>query len=134
MNDRECETTVLPATDPANPWGNALSWPETPDTGRPQRVAGARVFVTNGQLSGYLNRNRDQLITFAPGDHRSTNWRNSLAHALADEAQPRRSLLLAKVDGKTPGQSDLSDALLAAGFASTTKGYLHKGQSHDAGR
>lgn len=132
IDDREYKTTLLSATDPANPWGNALSWPETPDTGRPQRVAGARVFVTNGHLSGYLNRNRDQLMTFVCAESGNTEWKTSLADALAGSAQPGRSLLLAKVNGKTPNQSELSDALLAAGFTSTTKGYLHKGHSRDA--
>ena len=129
---REFETAVLAATDPANPWGNALSWPDTPQTGRPQRVAGARVFVTNGHLSAWLNRNNDQLTTFKSADSDNESWQRSLVGALARLTKQRRSLLITRVDGETPQQSHLSRVLLAAGFVSTTKGFLHRGNVHDA--
>lgn len=127
-DDVESSAVVLAATDPASPWGNALAWPETPDTGRPQRVAGAQVLIVNGLLAGYLNRNREQLISFLPDDSsQRTIVTQSLAETLASFAEPGHSMLLSKIDGQSPTQSDLSGALLSAGFSSTTKGYLHKG-------
>src|SRR4029078_406505 len=59
---------VLAATDPANPYGAALSWPERSDDARPARTAGARVILRNGHLIGYLNRSGEQLLTFLPDD------------------------------------------------------------------
>src|SRR6185436_11174826 len=48
-------TTVLAATDPANPYGAALAWPERPAedgaaSARPQRAAGASVVLVDGAL------------------------------------------------------------------------------------
>lgn len=125
VDDKENEAVVVAATDPANPWGNALSWPTTPDTGRPQRVAGAQVIIVNGQLAGYLNRTREQLTTFLPSQNDArARTSASLSKAIAKMVRPGISVLLSKVDGKPPAESRLSGALLAAGFSSTTKGYL----------
>ncbi len=127
-NDEDSKPVVLAATDPASPWGNALSWPETPEASRPQRVAGAKVIVLNGRLIGYLSRTRGQLISFvSDADAHRDATVQALATAVAGIAKPGRSLLLTKVDGKTPPGSPLSAALLAAGSAATSKGYLHKG-------
>ena len=124
-DDEQQPAVVIAATDPANPWGNALSWPKTPDTGRPQRVAGAQVIIVNGQLAGYLNRTRKQLTTFLPEQPAShAKTATALAHAIANMVRPSVSVLLTKVDGKSPAESGLSEALLAAGFSSTAKGYL----------
>ena len=44
---RTCRSAVvLPATDPANPYGAALPWPEP--AGRAQRAAGAHVVLVDG--------------------------------------------------------------------------------------
>ena len=126
-SDDEWNVTVLAATDPANPWGNALPWPDTPETARPQRVAHAKVIVINGHLAGYLNRTRESLTTFitdAVGDRR--RFAELLCKALADLAAPRRTVLLAKVDGKPPGDSVLRNALLDAGFTASSQGFMAK--------
>ena len=49
--DDEATPIILAATDPANPWGNALTWPATPEASRPQRTAGARVIVSQWQAA-----------------------------------------------------------------------------------
>jgi ATP-dependent Lhr-like helicase len=41
------QTLVLAATDPANPYGSSVAWPENP-AGRPERRAGARVILFDG--------------------------------------------------------------------------------------
>lgn len=133
QSDPAAAAIVLAATDPANPWGNALPWPATPDTGRPQRVAQARVFVLDGQLIGYLNRTKQHLTSFLP-DAAVARQRCALALAelLASIANPGNSLLLKKFDGRPAPPPDLAAALIAAGFANTSQGYLHKGQRSDA--
>lgn len=129
----DSEPVILAATDPANPWGNALPWPETSTTARPQRTAGAQVIVINGQLIGYLSRTSEVLTTFLPDDEKPRAAAvTALAQALAKMAAPGRSLLLKKIDGKYPEPSDLTAALQNEGFASTTKGLLHKGIRYDA--
>lgn len=122
------EVVLLAATDPASPWGNALRWPETPATARPQRVAGARVIVVHGCLAAYWNRTGERLITFLPAatDLRAVA-KKTLAGTLARQAEPGASVLLTRIDGQSPAESELSRELLDAGFAATAKGYLHKG-------
>ena len=60
----EPKTVVLAATDPANPYGAIVKWPEivgpasaSSDTSRgPTRTAGALVVLVNGFAAGYLRR------------------------------------------------------------------------------
>ncbi len=58
----EAEATVLAATDPAQPYGAVLKWPERPeqDAGaaarRPQRVAGAYVVLVGAEPVVYVER------------------------------------------------------------------------------
>lgn len=126
--------TVMAATDPANPWGNALSWPETADNIRPQRVAGAKVYVHDGQLLGYLNRTQHHLMTFRSEDSDATEGQQKvLAVALAGCARPGRAMLLRKVDGRDVGRSAIAKDLIQAGFVASSQGYLCKG-AHHAGR
>jgi ATP-dependent Lhr-like helicase len=53
---------VLASTDPANPYGAALPWPERvmatnwPTGHRPGRKAGALVVLTGGELALYVER------------------------------------------------------------------------------
>ncbi|MEZ6122320.1 MAG: DEAD/DEAH box helicase [Planctomycetaceae bacterium] len=127
-DDRD-RVLLLAATDPANPWGNALSWPTCPDGQRPQRTAGARVFVHRGILIGYLSRTKHQLTTFLPPDDPPRRHiADRLAKAVAGLARPGSSVLLKKVDAVAPEASVLSETLLAAGFQHTSQGFLHQGR------
>ena len=133
----EASVLVLAATDPASPWGNALPWPENTDGsegGRMQRVAGARVITMNGQLIGYLGRTHQSLTTFvSPSDKTAAAITSRvLAESLAAMARPGRSILISKIDGKWSADSPVAPALIAAGFAATSQGLLHKGLHRDA--
>ena len=62
--DADAEIQVLAATDPANPYGTVIRWPETPaEAARLQRAAGARVILADGELLGYISR-----LGAKPGD------------------------------------------------------------------
>lgn len=128
VSDAEPDTFLLAATDPANPWGNALSWPATVDSAqRPQRVAGARVIVWDGQLVGYLGRTQQNLLTFPEQTDSAESAVRALTHALARLARPGKPVLLVKIDGQPAARSDLAQALQAGGFESTSQGLRHKG-------
>ncbi|HTM83312.1 MAG TPA: crosslink repair DNA glycosylase YcaQ family protein, partial [Mycobacterium sp.] len=64
----EYHALVLAATDPANPYGAALSWPERvgdSDTShRPGRKAGALVALVDGKLVWFLERGGRSLLSF----------------------------------------------------------------------
>jgi ATP-dependent Lhr-like helicase len=61
---------LLAACDPANPWGAALTWPDS-DGHRPSRAAGALVVLSGGFPILYLERGGHNLLTFGPtsADH-----------------------------------------------------------------
>ncbi|MCA9209228.1 MAG: DEAD/DEAH box helicase, partial [Planctomycetales bacterium] len=64
-SDEEPTTFLLAATDPANPYGASIAWPERESTSNPpQRAAGARVILESGRLLGFLNRSGQNLTTF----------------------------------------------------------------------
>ncbi len=63
---------ALAATDPANPYGAALPWPDRPvatdesSSGhRPGRKAGALVVMVEGELAVYVERGGKTLLTFS---------------------------------------------------------------------
>ena len=72
---------VLAATDPANPYGLALPWPDAPAGagGRPARVAGAYVVLLDGAASLYVERRAKGLVALRPFDG---TWESEAVHAL----------------------------------------------------
>lgn len=120
---------ILAATDPANAYGTALSWPERTgdETARPARAAGARVILYEGELIGYLTRTGDHLLTFqSDAPHRSPELDEHLVTALASLANETTAVYLTKIDGHSPDQSPLASHLRAHGFIPTSRGWLHR--------
>ena len=73
----EPDVIVLAATDPAQPYGAAVSWPDGP--GRPARAAGAHVVLVDGALAVYLERGGKSLLTFDSID--AQLWAGALVEA-----------------------------------------------------
>jgi ATP-dependent Lhr-like helicase len=124
----EYHAVVLAATDPANPYGAALGWPDDGESGhRPGRKAGALVALVDGQLVWFLERGGKSLLSFgSDGDAQ-----RAAAAALADLVGSGRvpSLLVERVNGTAvldPGADDersvVQDALTTAGFSRTPRG------------
>ncbi len=121
---------VLAATDPANPYGSILPWPEKEGT-RPARAAGAQVLLHQGRLLGYLGRSERALITFLPEDEpERTQDARVLAKTLSEMPirNGRRALHVTKIDGESPGQSFLAPFLAENGFSATYKGLFKRRQ------
>jgi ATP-dependent Lhr-like helicase len=119
----EPDVVVLAATDPANPYGTILRWPDVrsgDDRGRaPTRSAGSLVAIVNGALAAYISRGARQLLAFLPEDEpaRSTTAR-ALAATLA-----RLGLLVHEVNGLPAAQHPLSPYLVEAGFSPSAMGF-----------
>jgi ATP-dependent Lhr-like helicase len=109
------QPVVLAATDPAQPYGAALGWPDGP--GRPARQAGAFVILVGGELAAYLERGARSLFTFGID---ADGWVDPLA-SLAKDGRLRK-IELGRVDGAPAGESPLADRLRAAGFADGYRG------------
>ena len=56
---------MLAATDPAQPYGAAIAWPEHRGGNRPTRAAGAHVVLVDGECVAYVERGGRSLLTFA---------------------------------------------------------------------
>jgi len=123
-------TFFLAATDPANPYGAALPWPEGAAGRKPARMAGALVVMVDGSLAAWMGRNERQLLTFVDQvkNRSATEVAREIAHTLAASVgvKGRRALLIGEVDGRPAAESSMADALRGAGFIVTSRGLLKR--------
>jgi ATP-dependent helicase Lhr and Lhr-like helicase len=112
---------VLAATDPAQPYGAALPWPES--AGPPARAIGAYV-VWSTAACAYLERGGKRLLTF-PAAAEHPEWpRSSAASSIRPAGAPAA---IETIDGEPAATSPWADALRAAGFADGYKGLTRGG-------
>src|SRR5205823_997656 len=131
---RDAEPTtgplVLAATDPAQPYGAALPWPDPPvdhggssggSTGRASRAAGAYVVLVTGEPCAYLERGGKSLLAWTePG-----GWVEPLV-SLVKDGRLRR-IELQRVNGAPARESPVAPALRAAGFVDAYRGLTFRG-------
>jgi len=116
---------VLAATDPAQPYGAALPWPDRVDAARtghrPGRKAGAVVAIVDGRPVIYVERGGKTLLSFSTDD-------DDLGRAAAGVAETVRSgglgkLVVERADGESVHDGGpLASALAEAGFRLTPRG------------
>jgi ATP-dependent Lhr-like helicase len=127
---------VLAATDPANPYGAALPWPERViDSGdgekvaaaghRAGRKAGALVVVVGGELVLYVERGGRTLLSYVDDAELLLAAGQALARAVQSGALGAMSV--ERADGESVHSSPLRDALTAAGFRATPRGLRLRG-------
>lgn len=124
------QVLALAATDPANPYGAALDWPEavvleSSTKHRPGRKAGAVVVLVDGALTLYLERGGKTALAFVA----DAGLLHLAAEAVAGLVQRKAvdSLVVEKVNGDSVLSSEelvteVRDGLLAGGFYQTPKG------------
>jgi ATP-dependent Lhr-like helicase len=117
-DDTPAPALVLAATDPAQPYGATLPWPDTP--GRPARSAGAVVLLADGRPLVWFDRRSHHLVSF-PGAQDDPAWAEALATLVKDGRL--RSVEVRKVDGAPVGADHwVRPALAAAGFVEGYRG------------
>jgi ATP-dependent Lhr-like helicase len=118
----QARALVLAATDPANPYGAALPWPERPGEAasghKPGRKAGALVVLVEGRLVLYVERGGKTLLSWEETDLQPAV--DALALAVREGALGR--LTVERADGEPINDSPLATALEAAGFHPTPRG------------
>ncbi|MGH7278677.1 MAG: Lhr family helicase, partial [Candidatus Rokuibacteriota bacterium] len=123
------EVVHLAATDPGNPYGAILRWPETDlDAGRPpSRSLGAMVVLVNGACAAYIARGGRAVSVFLPDDEpkrsRVARAAAEALAALASRGGRHGGLLISEIDGRPAGDHPLARHLLAAGFAASSLGF-----------
>ncbi|MFP5308654.1 MAG: DEAD/DEAH box helicase [Actinomycetes bacterium] len=123
---REHPTVVtLAATDPAQPYGAALEWPES--EGRPARQAGAYVVLVDGVPAVYLERGGRSLVTFPATTDTAEVWVEELKGLVA--RQRLGKLEVTKVDGADVHDAGVRDVLERAGFTVGYRGLTYRGDA-----
>jgi ATP-dependent helicase Lhr and Lhr-like helicase len=125
------EFVQLAATDPANPYGSVLRWPELPvaeeDSETAPRVltraAYAEVILRNGQLVAWLRRGNPNLLIFLPAEEPERSQAAAgLAHFLCSRGQERlrgasqQGVLITTINGQPVAAHPMSRFLMDAGF------------------
>ncbi|MGX4761815.1 Lhr family ATP-dependent helicase [Corynebacterium minutissimum] len=134
---REPQTYVLAATDPANPYGAALSWPPSdgPDSARPTRAAGALVVLMDGLPVAHLTRGGKTLTTFLtalPEGIERAEVLTAILNGLNELVASGRlsKLVIEKANGRSIFETELAGELRALGAALTPKGVRMSGSAH----
>ena len=121
----------LATTDPVNPWGALLAWPDRqPDAASPRRARGTRLILADGAPVLFASSGGRKLTTFAasssPGTSLDPDELLERAFAkLAEEPRVlgRRWLVVGSIDGVDALGSEHAAALERAGFVRDPKGY-----------
>ncbi len=138
---------ALAATDPANPYGSIVPWPEllsesggrTDDRGEsagarpetpgrgPTRIAGAVAILVSGFAAGYLRRNERDLLLFVSRDNPLwSRMIDALARCLirfaSTREEGRRGLLISAINAHPATQHPAAPVFVEAGFARTAMG------------
>ena len=112
---RSTQPVLLAATDPANPLGVTVAWPEVPGT-RPMRKAGALVLLAEDGPQFYVDATARSLLVW--GQPQAHAW-----HTLREQLTSRRTrALIKKINGDDVFTSVWRDNLVEAGFRLTPSG------------
>ncbi len=116
----ELHAITLAATDPANPYGAALSWPPQEGGHRPGRKAGGLVVLVDGALVLYLERGGRSALAFSDDPDVLT----AAARSLVTTARARRldTITIEQVSGEFVYSSLVGRVLRDAGFVESSRG------------
>ncbi len=112
----------IAATDPANPYGAFLPWPEVAG-GRLARAAGSYVLMAEGRLAAYLERGGRRLLLL----DFDRDLGGEMARELAAIARRYRRLTLETVGESPAAESGLAPALSEWGFVPAVRGLAYRG-------
>ncbi len=115
---------VLAATDPAQPYGATLAWPDS--SGRPARAANALVVLHAGEPLAWFDRKGRHLVTF-PATATDPAWADALASLVKNGRAA--SVEVRKVDGATLHDAPpaVLDQLRTVGFTDGYRGLVLRG-------
>ena len=117
---------ALAATDPANPYGAALAWPEA-EGHRPGRKAGAVVVLVDGSLALYVERGGRTVLTFTEDE--GAQSRAAVAYAVAVRRGRIGPVSIERIDGADllgASSHPVTRALADHGFYATPKGVRYR--------
>jgi len=125
------EFVQMAATDPANPYGSVLRWPDLPVADEDAesapriltRAVYAEVILRNGQLVAWLRRGNPNILVFLPAEEPERSQSASgLAHFLCSRGQEKMRLsshlgvLITTINGQPVAAHPMARFLMDAGF------------------
>jgi ATP-dependent Lhr-like helicase len=112
--DEEALPVVLPAADPAQPYGAALPWPKRAGA-RAARVGGAHVVLAGGEAVLYVERGGRSLVPLRDPDE---TWLRPALDALVAYVRGggAKRLAVERFDGEPVTESEALRLLVDAGF------------------
>jgi ATP-dependent Lhr-like helicase len=105
---------VMAATDPANPFGAVVPWPDS--NGRPTRTAGARVALYNGELIAWMDSAGRRICSF------SDNMTH-VGSGVYELATAHTKASIGQIDAVPAHEHAIADELKERGFVSGYKGF-----------
>ena len=117
---RDLQTEVIAATDPANPYGASLPWPERDGGHRAGRKAGAVVVLVGGSLAVYVERGGRSLLSYTDDPEDLQPAVDALALAARDGMLGKLSV--ERADGADVLDTPFAKALVHAGFRPSSRG------------
>jgi ATP-dependent Lhr-like helicase len=129
--DEKPEFVQLAATDPANPYGSVLRWPDLPvaeedSESAPRiltRAAYAEVILRNGRLVTWLRRGNPNILVFLPAEEpERSQTATGLAHFLCSRGQEKmrssshQGVLITTINGQPVAAHPMARFLMDAGF------------------
>jgi ATP-dependent Lhr-like helicase len=116
-SDPDTGVVSLASTDPANPYGAALAWPDTTDV-QLSRSAGSYVFLADGRLAAYLERGGKRFSLFET----DLDTYSEVARELAAIASRHRRFTLETIGNESAATSPMAPALSEWGFVPALRG------------
>jgi ATP-dependent helicase Lhr and Lhr-like helicase len=125
------EFVQLAATDPANPYGSVLRWPDLPvadaDSETAPRIltraAYAEVVLRNGELVAWLRRGNPNILVFLPAEEPERGQvAAGLAHFMCSRGQQKmrtsghQGVLITTINGQPVAAHPMASYLMDAGF------------------
>lgn len=126
LRDQQVAPALLLAScDPANPYGAALAWPDSP-AHRPNRGPGGLVMLDDGALIAYLERGARTLLVFTdPDDQRLTRALALLGRSV--EAGRIDELTIERINGQPALEApQIAPALAISGFVMVPQGFRRR--------
>jgi ATP-dependent Lhr-like helicase len=109
--------TIVPAADPACPWGTLLPWPARAEgTPGPRRVAGAMLVSVGGRPVLYLDKGERSWVTLPGGDDPAALLA-AIQGWIARQVDRWRTIRVEKIDGIPAPEHPHRGVLVEAGFA-----------------
>ncbi len=120
------QAIALAASDPANPYGALLPWPEAKDDqAKPRRMTGATVVLVAGELLLHASKGGRTVSTFPtqePAHEEEARLAAALALARALLPRQRKVLQIETIDGEPAATSAIGEVFRRAGWRRAYRG------------